>query len=609
MTEFSIQRGATKICSWHLEQGTVHTHDDAAIDGSTVAIGENDKLDFVLRPEDPELEYRIRIGDVPIEDLLGDPEKAEGMSVASSRYWPKFHYFESGRGKTTIRVESRTPHTRDAQWARVIDAPVVVVPSKLGEESYLYMAAELQSLSRSLIVDLYGKSLKTFDLRFSEESGAFHSREEELDAITNALDRMHPLLVQIARRPSVHIRSQVGTRRYWGSERLDAAASTRLCRQGHYRSRRPISVTSNQRVESFDIPEHRLLKAFLNTLGQRAQICAHAAQQHIDSIKEERPFRDINFRPGPTLYDLLDRPRIDRLQEAATRSSEEAMRALGLSRLSFLRYVPPSWTGLRVDPFQRSAEYRTAIGIVEAFLLKHTSWYDGEGQSVVTKLTHRLFEQWSYLQVVDAFRASGLQLAEWGESLRESIQSRFIVDFDRGLSFEGSLSEDLRLRIRYEPWILGDASAQQGEETLCRGSSTDVAWSPDIVIECLARHVDGWHPVYGIVMDSKYTARVQQSHWSATMKYLEIRGTKTRTQVVKQLWLIAPGSPEAITSKDPAVEFDANGPSCPPDEAVRFVLCASPGSLDEDAPGAFRRFASGTVRFLRHHFEGYARRQ
>ena len=250
MTEFSIQRGATKICSWHLEQGTVHTHDDAAIDGSTVAIGENDKLDFVLRPEDPELEYRIRIGDVPIEDLLGDPEKAEGMSVASSRYWPKFHYIESGRGKTTIRVESRTPHTRDAQWARVIDAPVVVVPSKLGEESYLYMAAELQSLSRSLIVDLYGKSLKTFDLRFSEESGAFHSREEELDAITNALARMHPLLVQIARRPSVHIRSQVGTRRYWGSERLDAAASTRLCRQGHYRSRRPISVTSNQRVES-----------------------------------------------------------------------------------------------------------------------------------------------------------------------------------------------------------------------------------------------------------------------------------------------------------------------------------------------------------------------
>jgi hypothetical protein len=112
-----------------------------------------------------------------------------------------------------------------------------------------------------------------------------------------------------------------------------------------------------------------------------------------------------------------------------------------------------------------------------------------------------------------------------------------------------------------------------------------------------------------MVLDCKY--KIVRQQFDDIMKYLEIRCTKTRRQLVKQLWLISPpqpSKPSDILSEDPAVHFDDAGPSCAPEETVRFRLLAAP--LLEDATkgpeevrlNTFQQLAKGTINFLRREF-------
>lgn len=132
---------------------------------------------------------------------------------------------------------------------------------------------------------------------------------------------------------------------------------------------------------------------------------------------------------------------------------------------------------------------------------------------------------------------------------------------------------------------------------------------------CLFVHVDSTvqcvpvcRAIYGIVLDSKYISKLKDQHWNETAKYLEIRSTESRRQVVRQLWLIVPGDHSEVKSEDPAVQFTDLGASCAPDEAVRFRLIASPSEIDGNAdagnpgPDPFVQFAKGTMNFLRREF-------
>lgn len=599
MSTFAIQRGPTPICTWDTESGRSETHQDVPRCGDSIALSETERVGFVLSPDEPGFDYRILIGDMSIEDLLDSPELAGGKSMAGKRFWPDEPYFESGRGKTAVSLQRR-PEGSDDDWTQAFASEVAVVPSKIGEAAYQQMSDELQDLSRSLLIDLYGKSRHSFDLRFADERRSFRSREEELEAVADVLETLEPLLNMIAARPASRVKTQRSWLRYWGSERVSAAETSRLARRGLVSAARPCTVDALKRVDSFDLPEHQLLKAFLCELSSRLRLCVTSARKHLQAIEDERKHRDVQVNGGPTLYDIEDRPRIERLRAAERRAHDQLERASSLARSHFLRDVRPSLEIHRGDAFQGSGAYRAALRTVRLFLLRHTSWFEGEHRSLVAKLTSRLFEQWCFLRVVDGLRAAGLELAEWDESLRESLRSRFLIDFDRGLKFEGQLSPVLRLRVRYEPWVRGEESAARAGETICRIDATDVAWCPDIVIECLKRTASGWEPVYGIVLDSKYTSRVRSQHWNATRKYLQIRSVASRRQVMKQLWLISPGQSESIASEDPGVEFVAEGATCPRDEAVQFVLQVDPSVAPSHS--VFRRFADGTVRFLRREF-------
>jgi hypothetical protein len=567
-----------------------------------LVVNESDVLSFVIYNPSEANEYQVTIGDIPVADMVPTPEDSGGIALGDRIVWRELCYFESARGHTRILVEHQPRHGVPEKWANLISIGVYVLPSKLGEDRYEYMTDEMETISRGLLVDLYGKSRQTHDLRLSKEGANVHSHDQELHSIETVLTRLDPLLRSIGQRPACRVQAMSVIRHYWGEMRLAPSSISWMARRGEAtgKQNRPLSVLTPVKIESFDIPEHRIVRAFLKILVRRAKYCLQVANGHIEAIQSERHLRHIKLSTGPTLFESVDLPRIKRLESAALRAKNSIALATGLAHLPYLRSINPQLLSVHEGTFQRNAEYRLLLYLIRQFLLTNAVCYEGEEWSEITKLTNRLFEQWCYLRIVEGFRTTGLVLKEWSDALRENLKNRFTLDFDRGLLFEGEFGSGLRMRIRYEPWILSRHSATVAGESLCRGTSHNVAWCPDIVIECLQLREAEWHPVYCIVLDCKYTAAVRRQHWSGTEKYLEIRSTRTQRQVVRQLWLIAPALRASILSEDPVITFDNQGPNCAADEAVRFQLIVAPG--DDDQIDPFRSFAQGTLAYLRRHF-------
>ncbi len=607
MSRFIIQHGAIPLAAWDLKSAHPEFFRLAIHRDGKLIVGELDRFDLVIAPVEDALEYRVFIGDAPIAELVPNPSDVGGVIFDGKLFWRAHSYFESARSDTIVRLESREQDTEE--WTKRIEVTVFVLPTKLGEEAYQEMANSLQRVSRSLLIDLYGKSRRTYDLRFAKEHRSFQSKEEELESVEAALSQLGVLLPDIERRPASRIARSAHRSNYWGQQNLRPRDCKRLARRCiSLEQRQPVRILREHMTESFDVAEHRILKAFLRILQKRAEICAKAASEHCRLIEGERHLRDIDFGEGPSIYEAVDLPRIRRLNDAGRRAARAMSAAESMARSHVLLNVPAELIAPKGGAFQRSAEYRQVLRIIRAFLLENAMFYEGEDLSAVTKLTSRLFEHWSFLRIVESFREAGLQLQEWNETLRENLRSMFIVNFERGLQFEGQLSTQLRLRMRYEPWVFNRALAEAKGETLFRGMTGSIAWSPDIVLECLRQESGHWVPIYAIVMDCKYSRRITDQHWSDTKKYLEIRSTQSRRQVARQLWLISPCTTEGIASTDSAVTFDDNGPSCPKDESVCFSMLAAPIiSGSKEAAGnrtgsVFQRFAAGTMKYLRSQF-------
>jgi len=163
--------------------------------------------------------------------------------------------------------------------------------------------------------------------------------------------------------------------------------------------------------------------------------------------------------------------------------------------------------------------------------------------------------------------------------------------------------------LRYEPWILGQEPAKRAGETLCSGKKSVAPWSPDIVIEFLRQIGDAWQPIYVLVMDCKYSKKIDEQRWGRVDKYSNIRSTVGLSQVVRQLWIIAPAQAPKIVSDDENVEFTELGPDCSPLEQVKFELMVSPEGLQSSsAPSGclddhFLKVARGTLGFVQTHMD------
>lgn len=116
------------------------------------------------------------------------------------------------------------------------------------------------------------------------------------------------------------------------------------------------------------------------------------------------------------------------------------------------------------------------------------------------------------------------------------------------------------------------------------------------------------HAGYATVIDAKYKARVRDEELDSVIgKYTSLRACFDDSQVVKQVWVVAPLTTEGIFPRESSVHWSPSGPSCPRTEHVYGRIGALPpeqlrygtDDLVQDwvAP-PIQSFADGLLRYL-----------
>jgi len=193
--------------------------------------------------------------------------------------------------------------------------------------------------------------------------------------------------------------------------------------------------------------------------------------------------------------------------------------------------------------------------------------------------------------------------------LRRATTHRFTLDIDRNTRLLFRAGEGRAISVRYEPWVLPAQLARERGDSVYRGRAGDTAWSPDVLVEVLRDHDAGDRSLdveYAIVVDAKYSRRIEPRHWAHTDKYLQIRSTNTDRQAVKQVWLAYPSDEVTISCRDSAVKWTDEGPSCSRDETVQGTLGLLPpeappkeGAVTvEESSGTAGVFVRGLLRYL-----------
>ncbi len=594
MSDLSIlKQNGSPIVSWDWSGGSYTSEKKP----SQTVLEETQWVSFSLESPLEGMEYNICVGDRSVFD------EADGQNTTkkfgSLLVWADGMYFESARGFTEIHLEERP--CGEGSWHRVGSFSLYVLPTKLGEERYEIMTDDLQGLCGSLLLDLLGTSRwKHTDVSLSP-GVSYRSKEEELRSLKEAWGNLRPLLNRIHRSPTSLVTKEMRRTAYWGMRELPPRAARDLARRGvdprNKACVRPFMVDQPVLRETSNTREHQVLAAFLIRLQKRLIDVAKAISQHDASIKVDRAYRDIPVGNGPTLYQTQDRPRLQQL-ERARKSAEELYESIDQMRRRspFVDCKPRfEWPGRQ--SFTQGPILKRVRDIIDRYLSSSSFWVGNAPGEAITKLSSRMYEQWVLLRLVEAFRGCGLEFKLWDEALQTSMNDRFTIDFERGLTFEVALTPQKRMRIRYEPWILPRDDAKKLGETLCHGNASRVPWCPDIMIECFLEKDGKQESLYGVAVDCKYTSRIVDHHWNATRKYMRIRSTSSNHQVVRQLWLAHPGLESNLQMIDPSVTFEANGPSCSFTETVEGIIPCMPG--ESSGSQNLDQFAEGLVRYFR----------
>jgi hypothetical protein len=575
---FSLTRNGVPIATLALEAAEVRGAEPAAVN-------ELQPCAFLVEGREAETEYRVWVGD-------RDPEPAEGATAprpigvprGSAIIWDDAPHFDGARGRVWVRLASRPAGTRQA-WSPRAQLPVYVLATKLSEERYNVMVAQLRALAAGLVFDLYSKMFRS--LQFAESAGAVSSRSSQMEL--RLLERLWallaPALQEVAADPVTQIAVTRGVRPSWGGERLGQRTVARLAAAGLDPRRpgapRPFPAYAERFTETPQTLEHSILLGLLTFLERRAAECARGVRTHVEGIEADRPLRQRG-PAGQSLYETEDLPRLQRLRASLAEADRLRGRIRAAQTAGPWRGLQPHFRFPTTPVFEHVRPYRLIRDEVRRYLRSNLLVVD-DGLEERIKSTSRLYEQWVFFQLAAAFRRAGLRCQTREGVLRRSHRYRFTLDLERGARLLFLAADGRAVGLRFEPWVSPLHAAGGRGDDYCHGMPGEAAWSPDVLIEVLDGPGPGATVQYAIVVDAKYSGRIREHHWADTAKYLQIRAARTRRQVVKQLWLAWPDERAGIVPRDAAVQWTAAGPDCPRDETVQGILGAAPPSrLPED---------------------------
>ena len=205
--------------------------------------------------------------------------------------WDEAAHFDGARGRVWVRLASRTRVSRPHQAAKMAalrraragcraQLPVYVNATKISEDRYNVMVAQLRALAAGLVFDLYSKMFRS--LQFAESAGAVSSRSSqmELRLLERLWASLAPALQEVAADPVKQITVRREVRPSWGGERLGQRTVARLAAEGldprRPGSPRPFPAYGERFVETPKTLEHGILLGLLRFLERRAADCAAA---------------------------------------------------------------------------------------------------------------------------------------------------------------------------------------------------------------------------------------------------------------------------------------------------------------------------------------------
>lgn len=587
---FALTRNGNEIASATLTDESVSPADQAVLVSELQAVG------FSLTSRTPDLEYGVSIGDVPLP-----PGRAFGPNI----YWEDGHHFESARGR--VRVHLRTRAAPDAGWRVCARLDVNVVPTKLGEKRYETLVNEIRETAAGLIFDIVSKMFRGVRYARGLAQVASHTSHLELANLRRQWGDISRALDLIITEPQLRTGRCIELRSYTGAGVLSPNTAVRLAARGfNPRSAdrgRPITIPGERLTRTGDIFEHRVILWFLQLLLQRVLECTEAARAEIVLIESERELRDVAMGAGPTLYEEVDLPKIERLRESIAQARELNAQLRRAIRSPLFRRLRPQAGATDTPVFQHVDAYHRFGRRMRHYLTASLVVLEA-GERERLKATSRLYEHWVFLRLAEAFRACGLCGDELEGIVRRRGRHRFVLDLDEDIVLLFRVDPGRFVRLRYEPWILPVEAARRRGDALCRGAGDSApAWKPDVLVE----FIDGVEVAYAVVVDSKYSARIQDHHWSRVEKYAQIRTVVGLRQVVRQVWLAHPGENAGIHCRDTTVTWTACGPDRPRDEIVLGDLglrpmvdeAAGPEAYDEDEPSTVvREFVAGLLRYV-----------
>lgn len=538
--------------------------------GRTV-VQESDRVGFELEAADgaelPDGRWRLRLGDELAEG--GEASRYRGLAAWREELW-----FDSCRGPVVVGVEWNRGGDEDDLWETAVRATVHVVPSKIGEDAWQAMRADLVAVAADLASDLIGRA--THGKRAGP--GA-RGTIDELRAAGRAVPRLRAALAAISEQPHA-VLSRRGAGAPVSPRPWDARAIAHLARAGRDPRRggsqgRAARVPDTKPRPNLDVPEHRALAACLEDIARAMSICAGKARAEIASLQADRVWRDVSFEEGRrTLYEAQDAPRIQRLRAAEADADTIAEQARRLRRAPPLGSAGARGGGEATPVFANVPAYAAARRAVLRWRAEGGFAID-EGGDARRKASARMYEQWVFLQVAAALSRAGFVAEDAGDLLRRIGAARLVADLHRGASlrFRSASGGDV-VSLAYEPWVRPKAAALAAGSAFYKGRSGDTAWSPDVLLAVHGRDPAA-PPRAAFVLDAKYSRRLSERQWEETSKYLDIRRTADDARAVRQVWLVCPGV-EGIGLRDDAVGWTPRGPDRPPDEFLQGYAGMAP---------------------------------
>ena len=537
----------------------------AGPDARPVTIGELQPIGFAIERRSPEIEYEVSIGDVPL---------GAGTPFGPHVYWADAPYLESTRGRVSVHLRDRAAGS-EGPWRERARLDVTVVPTKLSEAGCAALEEDIRRVSADLVFDLVSKMLR--GVRYARGLQGIESRSihVELGSLRDLWRELSALLDRIDADPHLHVGRRVRPRACTGADVLDPHAAAWLAARGFDpRSRNapwPVTIPGRVLAKTSDTVEHRLMLGFLRLLLAQVGECVDAARRQIERIEADREWRHVALGDGPTLYEEVDLPKIERLRDAVRQGAELAAQIRRSVGLPLFQGLAPQHGAPDTPVFTHVAPYYRFARAMRGYLASSLVVLEA-GADERLKETSRLYEHWVFLRLAEAFRAAGLRGDDVEGVVRRLSRHRFVLDLDDDMIVTFRVDDRRRVRVRYEPWILSADAARRRGDLLCRGAGAGPAWRPDVLIE----FIDGRDVDYAVVVDSKYSKRIQDHHWARVEKYTRIRTVEGLRQVVRQVWLAHPGDPAGIRCRDSFVGWTDAGPDRPRDEFVLGELGLRP---------------------------------